>query len=52
MAVGFLEGCKGELLAGAVLGEHGLEMWRVRTEVMRGSPKFEDKSGFKELPDN
>lgn len=51
-AVGFQEGCKRELLAGSVLGEHGLEMWRVGTEVMRGSPKFEDKFGFKELAGN
>lgn len=51
-AVGFLKGRKGELLAGSVFGEHRLEMWRVGTEVMRGSPKFEGKFGFKELAHN
>ena len=32
LAVGFLKGRKGELLAGSVFGEHRLEMWRVGTE--------------------
>lgn len=49
----FLPGGVHGVAAGWVhFGEHGLEMWRVGTEVMRRSLKFEDKCGFKELAGN